>query len=68
MGIMLDHEKMKRLREKKGLSQADAAKAAGLSSRQHWHLIESGDRPEITLATLDKIAAALGCKAKDLIK
>jgi transcriptional regulator with XRE-family HTH domain len=65
---MLDFEKMKTLREKLKLSQQQAADLAGLTGRQQWNDIESGRRATITLATLDKIAAALGCKAKDLLK
>lgn len=45
-----------------------AAQAAGLSNRQHWHQIENGSKPNLTVATLEKIAAALGVKAKDLLK
>jgi transcriptional regulator with XRE-family HTH domain len=65
---MLNIEKMKSLREKKGLSQQEAAELAGLKDRQRWNDIESGRKSTITLATLDKIAAALGCKAVELIK
>lgn len=59
---------MKALREKKGLSQADAAKAAGLANQAAWQQIESGARPNPTIDTLDRIAKALGVKAKDLLK
>lgn len=65
---MLDTEKVRQLREKRGLTQEDAAKAAGLANRQQWYLIESGQRANITLETLDKMAAALGVKGKDLLK
>jgi len=66
---MLDTKKLQALREKLGLSQQQAADAAGMKGgRQQWSSIESGRRSSITLATLDKIAAALKCKAKDLIK
>jgi transcriptional regulator with XRE-family HTH domain len=66
--VMLDTEKLRRLREKLGLSQEAAAQQAGLANRQQWHLIESGERANVTLETLDKIATALGVKAKDLLK
>lgn len=65
---MLDTEKIKALREKLGLTQEQAANKAGLESRQAWNKIEAGRQPSITLTTLDKIAAALGVKAKDLLK
>ena len=65
---MLDCKKMRALRERQELSQEDAAKAAGMSGRQQWYLIESGTRADVTLTTLDKIAKALGVKAKDLLR
>lgn len=65
---MLDTEKVKKLREKLGLSQDEAAQRAGLANRQQWYLIESGQRANITMETLGKIAAALGVKAKDLLR
>ncbi len=67
MGL-LDTEKMKALREKLGLSQDDAAKRAELGSRQAWYNIESGTQPNVTLATLEKIAAALKTTPKNLLK
>lgn len=65
---MLDTAKVKARREKIGITQEEAAKRAGLPGRQRWNDIESGRRASITLDTLDKIAAALSCKAKDLLK
>jgi transcriptional regulator with XRE-family HTH domain len=65
---MLDTEKLHAKRERLGITQSAAAKLAGLSGAQQWNDIESGRRASITLATLDKIAAALKCKAKDLLK
>ena len=64
----LDIEKLRALREKLGLSQDDAARKAGIGTRQAWHAIESGAKPNLTLATLTAIAKALGVKAKDLLK
>jgi transcriptional regulator with XRE-family HTH domain len=63
-----DREKVRELRERAGLSQAEAAKLAGLANQAAWQQIESGARPNPTVDTLDKIARALGCKAKDLLK
>ena len=64
----LDIKKIKSLREKKGLSQDQAAAAAGLNDRQAWHRIESGANTNVKLETLERIAAALGVSAKSLIK
>jgi transcriptional regulator with XRE-family HTH domain len=66
MGV--DNNKIKVLREKLGLSQADAADKAGLKSRQAWWNIESGHQANLTIAILEQIAAALGVRAKDLLK
>jgi DNA-binding XRE family transcriptional regulator len=65
---MLDIEKLRKLREKAGLSQEDAAKRAGLNSRQAWYNIESGLQANVTMTTLDSLAKALGVKARDLVK
>ena len=65
---MLDVKKIQSLRAKAGLSQAEAARRAGLTGRQHWHDIEAGTKASITLTTLAKIAKALKVKPKDLLK
>lgn len=65
---ILDTGKIRGLREQAGLTQQQAAEKAGLESRQRWHQIESGSTPNIELDTLDRIAKALGVKAKDLLK
>jgi transcriptional regulator with XRE-family HTH domain len=67
-GVSLDVEKVKALRMKCGLSLDAAARAAGFTNRQRWFEIESGAKTNITLETLDKLARALGVKAKDLLK
>jgi transcriptional regulator with XRE-family HTH domain len=64
----LDTEKIRRLRERAGLSQSQAAEKAGMKTRQRWHQIESGTIANIELDTLESIAKALGAKAKDLLK
>jgi transcriptional regulator with XRE-family HTH domain len=63
----LNTEKIRQLREKLDLSQLEAAKRAGLKSRQHWYNIESGMRPNITIEQLEGIAKALGVKPADLL-
>ena len=54
--------------EKRGLSMDTAAQNAQLANRQRWYIIESGRKTNITIDTLNRIAAALGVKAKDLLK
>jgi len=66
--VPLDIKKIKKLREDAALSQAEAADKAGLKTRQRWHQIESGIITNIELDTLERIARALGVKAKDLLK
>ncbi|HEY1687131.1 MAG TPA: helix-turn-helix transcriptional regulator [Tepidisphaeraceae bacterium] len=65
---MLDTEKVKALRIKAGLSQDDAAKAAGFKGRQAWNNFENGRQANMELATLGRIAAVLKCNPKDLLK
>lgn len=58
---------MRKLRNKKGISQDRLSKLAELS----FHTItkiESGGTPNPTIETVSKIANALGVKLDDLIK
>lgn len=68
--VVLDTDKMRELREKLGLSMEEAARRAGFASRQRWYEIEAGrgSRTNVKIETLNRIAAALGVKAKDLLK
>jgi transcriptional regulator with XRE-family HTH domain len=68
---MLDVDKIKSRRESLGLTLQQAAERAGFSSRQQWHNVESGTagRGEgLRLSTLNAVAKALDCNAKDLLK
>jgi transcriptional regulator with XRE-family HTH domain len=66
---MLDRAKVKSLRHKLGLSQAQAAKAAGMTTAQHWSNVERGGTGyDVSMSTLTKIAKALKCKPGDLLK
>lgn len=65
---MLDVAAIRTKREKLKISQSEAAKRAGFKTHQQWNNIERGAVTDITMSTLDKIAAALGVKAKDLLK
>ena len=64
---MLSTAKLRKARKDAELTQEQAALKAGLSGKQSWNNIERG-RVDVTLATLTKIAKALGVKAKDLLK
>jgi transcriptional regulator with XRE-family HTH domain len=66
--VSLDTNEIRRRRVALKLSQADAAELAGFTGAQVWSDIENGRRKNITLETLEKIAGALGVKAKDLLK
>jgi transcriptional regulator with XRE-family HTH domain len=65
---MLDLAKLKTLREKAGMSQAQAAGKAGIGTRQSWSAIESGRKANVTLELLDRLAKALGVKSRDLLR
>ena len=65
---MLDLAKVKRIREKAGLTLEQAAAGAGFGNAQQWYLIESGRRANVTLETLDKMARALGVKPGELLE
>jgi len=65
--VPLDAAKIRALRLKLGLSQAEAARLAGMAGRSHWNRIEKG-YTDPTLGTIERIAAALGVRAKDLLK
>ena len=59
-------EKIKLLRERKGMSQAELAKAAGYDSRSSISKIENGDS-DPSQKMLIRIAAALDVRPSDLI-
>ncbi len=66
--VPVDHEKIRTLRVTRGWTQEQAATAAGIGGRQRWSDIETGRKGGITIATLDRIADALGVSAKELLK
>lgn len=66
---MHDVAQIRRVREGRGLSQAQAARRAKISPQQ-WNHIERGRvgmRRGISLALLGKVARALDVSAKDLL-
>ena len=67
--VTLDLDAIRTRREKLGLTMEQAADAGGFAGkRQAWYMIESGRRPNVTIETLNQIAKALRCPAKDLLK
>ena len=65
---MLDFDQIKQRRLKLGLKMELAARRAGFSGKLQWYLIETGRRTDIALSTLGRLAKALECEAKDLLK
>jgi DNA-binding XRE family transcriptional regulator len=63
---VFDHKRMRELREGCGLTQAAAAKRANMP-QSRWSDIESGARTNVTVETMGRVAAALGCNAQDLL-
>ena len=61
---MKQNEKIKKIRQYRGLTQRDVAQKMGVSV-QSYSQYETGKRNP-TRKTLDKIAAAIGCKTSDI--
>ena len=59
-------QNMKRIRAKKGMSQSDIARALGVD-RGYISNIENGKKNP-TIATIQKLANALGVSANELLK
>jgi transcriptional regulator with XRE-family HTH domain len=55
------------LRERANLTQAEAARRAGLT-RQGWGNLEHGRLPDPRASTLQRVAAALGCRVEELLE
>ncbi len=64
---MLESNKVKKLREKLGLSQEKLARLADVSNNTIIN-IESGKQTNPTIETVKKIANALGVSIEDLVK
>lgn len=60
-------QNLKYYRAKIGLSQRDLAEISGIN-RSHLASIESGTQPNTSLRTVEKLAAALGVSALDLLQ
>lgn len=66
----LDCEKIRRRRERLGLTQTQAAVAAfgeTKAGKQNWSNIENGDRANPTLEVIAAVARVLRCRVRDLI-
>lgn len=64
----LNTTEIRRRRERLGLTMAQAAEAAGMSHRQAWYRLESGQRKSVSLATLIVISRVLKAKVDALLK
>jgi len=60
-------DEIRRRREKRGLTQQQAADAAGML-RPAWSRLESGSRPNPAIDTLRRVAEVLGCRVDDLLR
>ncbi len=58
---------LRQVRESRGLSQAELSRRSGVK-QQHISLIESGERENPGIKTLDALAVALNCDLRDLYK
>jgi transcriptional regulator with XRE-family HTH domain len=64
--LRLNVARMKQLREDAGMTQAQAAAKAKMSTSR-WNDIEAGGRSNVTIETLGMISAALSCEPADLL-
>lgn len=64
---MVESNKVKKLREKLGLSQEKLARLADVSTNTIIN-IESGKQQNPTIETVKKIATALGVSIEELVK
>lgn len=63
----LDPQKIRHRREKLKLTQGQLAQAAGMS-RPRIVELEGGRSDDTRISTIDRIAAALKCRAADLLE
>jgi transcriptional regulator with XRE-family HTH domain len=68
--VPVDPDKIRNLRERLGLTQQQAAKNAGMKSKQHWNNIENGRQTSdsISVALLERIAVALKTTPANLLR
>ncbi|HEV7299231.1 MAG TPA: helix-turn-helix transcriptional regulator [Tepidisphaeraceae bacterium] len=66
MGV--DTNKIRTLRIAKGLTMAAVAQLAGMRTAQQWNGVESGERKNPSIDTVQRMAKALGVKVDALLK
>ena len=64
---MLDKRKVKKARKARDMTQAEVGSLCGME-KETISRFENGERNNITLATLDRLATALQVKPAELIK
>lgn len=65
--VPVDFEKIEKLRNRAAMTQAEAGAKIGMS-RQAWCNLVKGRYPRMSVATLERIAKALGVTAAELLK
>lgn len=65
--VPVDFAKIERLRIRAALTQSEAGARVGMS-RQEWNNLIKGRYPRMSVVTLERIAAALGVTAAELLK
>ena len=59
-------ERLREARDKKGLTQAEVAKKAGMGTNR-YAIIERGEAENVTINKLENIVEALGVKSSDIL-
>ena len=63
----VDRQKIASLRRAQMLTMEEAAKRAGLGTRQRWYSVEAGQRENVLADTLYAVAQALGVTMDELM-
>lgn len=64
---MLDKRKVRKARQARDMTQAEVARLCGME-KETISRFENGERDNITLDTLDRLASALQVKPAELLK
>lgn len=64
----LNIELIRKLRRARGWTQDEAAHRAGWSTRARWNQIETGERRNPELLTIEAVSKALGIPTRKLLK
>jgi transcriptional regulator with XRE-family HTH domain len=65
--MKLSTEKLTAARERAGITQAQAARAASMTPQQ-WHNVESGQRPDPRISTVARMARVCRAPLDDLLE